>query len=363
MNSTVIKKIGCPLIIVVVGWFVCWTAASAADMPFYWGYINVNIDLQANGDMEVTETQNYVFTEDYSNQRYRYIPLQGIGGIADVSVQENGKSLPIQTGVENNQLWIRWQHTLNAPEEHVFVLKYRVTGGLKFEGDHARAYWKAIFPDRKSAVLQAKVRVQLPDALASKVITFTHYGVPATVQEINPRVFEFVASTAIQPQQELAVELVFPAKLIALTQSTGQNTRSKWKDMPDDFYAAGQQTAQQQQDLSQDQYYKYPNASYLLAFILFLIVVWLLSLAKDGKRREYIRCYQFNPELLDKLSQHYPHLTQSKMEQAQQGLRAYFVSVHPLTPAMARGPILGADGLWRFASIPRGNGRAGGRCR
>ncbi len=45
------------------------------------------------------------------------------------------------------------------------------------------------------------------------------------------------------------------------------------------------------------------------------------------------------------------------------GLASTAVSVHPPTPAMARGPILGADGLWRFASIPRGNGRAGGRCR
>ena len=195
--------------------------------------------------MEVTETQNYVFTEDYSNQRYRYIPLQGLGGITDVSVQENAKSLPIQTGVENNQLWIRWRHTLNAPEEHVFVLKYRVTGGLKIEGGNARAYWKAIFADRKSPVLQAKVRVQLPDALSGKVISITHYGVIATIQEINPRVFEYVASEAIQPQQELAVALVFPAKLIALTQTTEQNISSKWNDMPD-VYAAAHQTARQQ---------------------------------------------------------------------------------------------------------------------
>jgi hypothetical protein len=254
MNSIVIRKRASSLIVLLVTLSACWMPVSAGDLPFYWKSINVNIDMQDNGDMLVTETQDYVFTAEYSNQRYRYIPLHGLGGIADVSVQENAQSLPIQAGVENKQVWIRWQHSLNAPEEHVFVLKYRVIGGLKLLGENARVYWKAIFPDRKSPVLQAKVTVQMPDALAGKVIYTTHYGVAATVQEINPRVFEFVANLALQPQQELAVELVFPAKLIALTQTTEQKTGPKWNDMPDAFAvlpAVGRQDLATEQDSSQ----------------------------------------------------------------------------------------------------------------
>jgi hypothetical protein len=254
MNSTLVNKMAGPLIVLLLTLSACWMPVSAADLPFYWKSINVNIDLQDNGDMLVTETHHYVFTAAYSNQRYRYVPLHGLGGIADVSVQENAQSLPIQTSVENKQLWIRWQHTLNAPEEHVFVLKYRVIGGLKLMGGNVRVYWKAIFPDRISPVLQAKVTVQMPDALAGKVIYATHYGVTATAQEMNPRVFEFVASTAIQPQQELAVELVFPAKYVALTETMERKIGPKWNDMPDASAvrpAIRQQNSAIEQDSSQ----------------------------------------------------------------------------------------------------------------
>ncbi|MCX7110757.1 MAG: DUF2207 domain-containing protein [Proteobacteria bacterium] len=233
----VIKKVACSLIVLLVILFTPWTIASATDMPFYWKYINVNIDIQANGDMLITETQNYVFTADYSNERYRYIPLKGIGEIADVTVQENAVPLASQVGIENNQFWIRWRHTLNAPEEHVFVLKYRVIGGWKLEGGNVRVYWKAIFPDRKSPVMQAKLTVRMPDALAGKVISATSSGVPATVHEVNPGIFEFVGSEAIQPQRGLAIELVFPAKLINLTQTVWQQFNSNGHERTADSFS------------------------------------------------------------------------------------------------------------------------------
>ena len=33
-----------------------------AASPFYWEFINVDIDVQENGDMLITETQKYVFS-------------------------------------------------------------------------------------------------------------------------------------------------------------------------------------------------------------------------------------------------------------------------------------------------------------
>ncbi|MCU0547210.1 MAG: hypothetical protein MUE44_34475 [Oscillatoriaceae cyanobacterium Prado104] len=45
------------------------TRAAAQQLPFYWDNINVAIEVQTNGDMLVTETQKYVFTADYNNER------------------------------------------------------------------------------------------------------------------------------------------------------------------------------------------------------------------------------------------------------------------------------------------------------
>ncbi len=88
---------------------------NAQSVPFYWEFIDVDIAVQNNGDMLISETQKYTFTGDYKNERFRYIPLDKVDEITDVSVSENSQLLESTTGVENNQFWIRWTHKLKAP--------------------------------------------------------------------------------------------------------------------------------------------------------------------------------------------------------------------------------------------------------
>ena len=140
------------IILFLVTFVLCFSAAIAhaniSKLPFYWDFMNVDIEVQENGDMLVSETQKYVFNQPYKNQRYRYIPLDKVDEIKDVTVEKNGQVLPSQVGKENNQLWIRWRHELNPPESHTFILKYRVIGGLHVKGEQTQVYWKAIFADR-----------------------------------------------------------------------------------------------------------------------------------------------------------------------------------------------------------------------
>ena len=82
-----------------------------SDVPFYWEFINVDIDVQENGDMLITETQKYVFTGPYTNERFRWIPLDKADSIEDVQVLEDERSLSPTTGVQDNQ-----QPLLPAPE-------------------------------------------------------------------------------------------------------------------------------------------------------------------------------------------------------------------------------------------------------
>ena len=118
-------------------WYVCFALATLtllaaflmtplktnAQEPsaLYWGFINVEINVQDDGDMIVTETQKYVFTAPHTNERYRWIPLDKVDAIDSVEVLEEGQVLAATTGVERNQFWIRWQHELNPPESHTFL--------------------------------------------------------------------------------------------------------------------------------------------------------------------------------------------------------------------------------------------------
>ncbi|MDD1416459.1 DUF2207 domain-containing protein, partial [Dolichospermum sp. ST_con] len=222
MKKVLIKRIGFCLIAILVTVLITFTHAVAQEVPFYWDYINVNIDVQTNGDMLVTEEQKYVFKSDYSNQRYRYIRLDKVDEIKDVTVQENNQIIPSETGIENDQLWIRWQHQLKAPESHIFVLKYRVIGGLHISNDNTQVYWKAIFADRKAPIQAAKVRVQLPEALSGKVLEFKNFGTPATARQVNPKTFEFMANQPIPQQQELEVQVTFKSEILNIPQANWQ---------------------------------------------------------------------------------------------------------------------------------------------
>jgi len=208
------------ILCVVLGWAIALTVPqiypAQAAVPFYWESINVDLDVQSNGDMLVTETQKYVFESDYSNQRYRYIRLDKVDGIQDVSVQENNQVLESTVTTEDNQLKIQWSHPLQAPEAHTFVLKYRVIGGLQVEGSSTQVFWRAVFVDRSAPVKTAKVTVHLPEALAGLVTSFQSFDAPATARQVDPRTFEFTAQQELPPQQTLEVQVAFPSAVLNL---------------------------------------------------------------------------------------------------------------------------------------------------
>ncbi|KAB8332826.1 DUF2207 domain-containing protein [Scytonema tolypothrichoides VB-61278] len=222
MKKRLIKRIIFPSIAFFVGFLITLTHVAAQEVPFYWDSLNVNIDVQTNGDMLITERQKYVFKADYTNQRFRYIPLDKVDEIREVTVQENDQTIPSQTGIENNQFWIRWKHELKPPQVHTFVLKYRVVGGLHVDDQNTQVYWKAIFADRKAPIQAATVQVQLPESLSGKVLSFTNFGASAIARQVNPTTFEFVANQSIQPEQELEVQITFPSDILNVSQPKWQ---------------------------------------------------------------------------------------------------------------------------------------------
>ena len=218
INKRLIKKIVFLLMASLSLLLVTVTHAAAQQLPLYWDNINVIIDVQTNGDMLVTEAQKYVFTADYTNERYRYIPLDKVDEIKDVTVTENNQIIPSSTGTENNQLWIRWQHELKPPDSHTFVIKYRVVGGLQLDGGNTLVYWKAIAAGRKAPINSGKVTVKLPEALSGKVHSFTNFGAAAVPRQVDPKTFEFVVSQPLPPEQELEVQIAFPQPILNMPQ-------------------------------------------------------------------------------------------------------------------------------------------------
>ena len=189
-------------------------ATAQSGAPFYWESIDVLIDVQENGDMLVTETQTYVFTGRHNNQRYRYIPLDRVDGIDDITVSLDGRNLSVDTAVEGDQRWIRWTHPLNPPETLTFVLRYRVRGGLHLDKSGDQVYWKALFKEREAEIRSGSVTVRLPESLAGQITDYRNFGWAAAARQVDPRTVQFVLSGALPPGRELEVQVTFPHGLL-----------------------------------------------------------------------------------------------------------------------------------------------------
>ena len=199
--------------IAIVACLLCFSIGVAqAASPFFWDSIDVDITLETDGDLLVTETQKYVFTQNHTTERYRYIPLDGIDSITDVAVYENNEPLTVETGRRNNNYWIRWKHSLTPPATHTFVIKYRVVGGIQVQGSRGRLHWMALFPERSAAINRGNVTLHLPEALADKVTRFQSRGVASRDRKLDATTFEFAANEALAPQQALTIWWIFPGR-------------------------------------------------------------------------------------------------------------------------------------------------------
>ncbi len=184
------------------------------DSPFYWEALDVEIVLQENGDMMVSERHTYVFTAPHTNQRHRYIPLDRVDGIDQVAVYQDDVALEFETGVEDGQRWILWSHDLNPPETHTFVIRYRVRGGLQQEGDTGAIYWKALFADRQAEISRGSVTALLPRSLDGRVGEYRSFGARAEARLIHGHAVEFNALSPLAPGEELVARVEFPSEAL-----------------------------------------------------------------------------------------------------------------------------------------------------
>lgn len=201
--------------------------ADITQFPLYWDSIAVELDVQENGDMLVTERQKYVFNKEQTNKRYRYIPLNRVDEITEVTVSENDTILPFDSGKEGDRLWIRWLHALNPPESDTFVLKYRVIGGLQLKSDNTQVYWKAIFSDRSAPIQNARVTVRLPESLAGKIDSYTYYAdnISVSSEIIGDRTIEFIAQKPIPKGSGMEVKVTFPQNILNMSKPKWQKYR------------------------------------------------------------------------------------------------------------------------------------------
>jgi hypothetical protein len=186
------------------------TPHAARNDTFYLKSFDVDIEVEASGELLVTETLNYVFTDRTSTNRLRRIPSALVDRITDVQVYENGHRLRTKTSDRKNQFWISWRHQRRAPGSRTFVLQYRAQGAVRINERHDQVVWPAVFDNRHARIEAGQVTIRVPAALAGEIQHFSHYGVATEARQVDARTVTFRPYRALQPDEGLTVKLYVP---------------------------------------------------------------------------------------------------------------------------------------------------------
>ena len=127
--------------------------------------MNINAELQDDGDVHVTEKQTYKFDDEFSGITRTLIPKEGTD-IADVQARDNKEALKIEQ--DGNEYKI---HRKGENETIKIELTYLIENGVSVYSDIAEFSWPFFDTNNESDYEQFKVTVS-PPQLTNDVIAF-----------------------------------------------------------------------------------------------------------------------------------------------------------------------------------------------
>lgn len=265
MIQTQMRKSGYDISISLVVCFFLCADVYAQSGPFKWTYIDVEIDVQENGDLLISERRQYSFKAGPGGKRHelsRPFLTDRIDDIQDVEVYElagNGQAssepLTAEHTVETDQnnLRICWFCETNPPEMRTYLLKYRVIGGIglgrsaSFSRRRYRSrsrrryrsasmdelYWNAVTWPRPAVVEKVKVTVHLPSKLRGKDRRISSRGVAAAIApRTDPDVVEFNSTHPIPPETGLQIHVGFQHGILKIDRPSWQSQQSRRWPVP-----------------------------------------------------------------------------------------------------------------------------------
>lgn len=201
------------IVILVAGSFSINFAVKAQEPPFYWQSYTIEINVQENGDILVTETQECFFNTA-QNGGYRFIPMDRVEKIDSIEVSSDGERLPVSSEINSNYLWIVWDYPIEADQVYTFLLKYRIKGSLLINDQGDSIFWRAFFEHRDAPISSGRVVITLPSSLDEQPLEIESSGVEAESRMIDSHTIEFIPSEVLTPGKWMDVRVTFPHGII-----------------------------------------------------------------------------------------------------------------------------------------------------
>ena len=211
------------ILVALLTWTGAGWAQAQADAPFVWERYDVELVLRPDGTVEVAETQVLAIFGTI-RKGFREIPLERVGGITEISVEEPGR--PYSRGSdrpytfaavhEGDSARVDWWFPPTSNGGRTFILRYRLHDVIRVYEGGDQLYWIAVYADRPAPVRASTVTLRFPsDVSAEQVRLATYAGRNADeARLVDPRTAVFT-TTNLPAGRPMEIRAQFPHGLVA----------------------------------------------------------------------------------------------------------------------------------------------------
>ncbi len=203
------------------------TTAKEYEIPQIW----VEVSINADGTVRITEHRTYVFDGSFSWANYR-LPKQGFSAISDIQISENGQAFINENSeakgtfmVEESDDSIRLSWYYSAEDEkRIFTISYTLEDAVVIGPEWSEFFWNYISEDRENSTENLDITINLPETIAPDSL----YGwTRGPNQQINLQKTSgtySVSAQSIDDDEFVKVRTVFPTSVFNQSQVEVTNT-------------------------------------------------------------------------------------------------------------------------------------------
>ncbi len=175
---------------------------------------DVDVVVQADGSLEVTERLTFRFVGGPFTYVYRHLPAEYTDGINVISASVDG--VPLSEGKEagqveiagRNPVKVTWHFAPTSDSTRTFSLTYRVWGVIRQESDADVLIWQALPDEYEYSIAASTIIVSYPETTQLLGAPEVQKGAATVVQGANIVMFD---ARDLKPNTTLIVALRFGA--------------------------------------------------------------------------------------------------------------------------------------------------------
>lgn len=262
--------------------------------------INVNVSINEDGTVQVTEQLTYVFDGSFSWAEYK-LPRQGYTSISNIRVAEDGdyylnedseETGTFSVAKSSDAIRIKW-HYRAENERRTFTISYTLHGALTIGPQWAQFFWNFVSDTRDKPTKQLDITIQLPREVPKDSLYGWTRGPEQRIRlQTTPGTYS-VQATNIDDSEFVKVRAVFPSAVFnSQLQATDPDFSLAWARQNEQSYRRQQAKEQAREAYLAD---LFSRLNYLLAVLSIGIFYFLYR--RYGRRHSTSR-YANNPTIV-----------------------------------------------------------------